>query len=478
MDLLNALKIENNLKVNTKGGLYNETSFDANLDFFAGLSRNNTANQIKEKFNKAVEENDELALANLLYVLDIREGKGERRIFHKCFVSLCNTNKELALKVLYHIPKLGRYDYITYGLYTLINDEVVDLIKDQLNKDMNTDNPSLLAKWLPSLRTHNKSNKQAKYLVRQLGISEKEYRLMLSSLRNKINIVEKNISNKTFDNIKFDEVPSKAMLKYKNFFNGNLTEAYNEYLASLVKKEKKVNTTGLFCYEIINNVYKNNFKEDILIDQMWKQQKDVLKGINKNILVVADTSGSMTCCNNIPMSTSIGLALYTATHNTGIFKDYFISFSSRPKLQKVKGKTITEMVKNVEEIVDNTDIDKVFQLLLNTALKHNLTNDDMPSHILIVSDMEFDYGVYSQDGTNFVGWRKAFEAKGYKLPTIIFWNVACYTGGLPATKLDNDVVMVSGFSTNILENIFTLDKYNPTHCMLSTLDKYLKLLKA
>lgn len=477
MDLIKALQIENTI-TNTKGGQYYETSFDANLDFFAGISRNNTALKIKDCFVKALSENNELALANLLYVLDIRGGKGERRIFKKCFVTLCNTNKDLALKVLKFIPSLGRYDYICHGLYTLINDEVVALIKEQLNKDMVTNSPSLLAKWLPSLRTHNTNNKQAKYLVKQLGISEKEYRVMLSTLRAKINIVEKNLTNKTFDNIKFNEVPSKAMLKYKNFFNDNLTEKYHEYLASLVKKESKVNTSGLFCYEIIKKVYEFNHNDDILLDAMWKQQKDVLHGINKNILVVADTSGSMTIPNNIPIATSIGLALYTASHNTGVFKDHFITFSSRPKLQKVQGKTITEMVRNVDVIVDNTDIDKVFQLLLKTAEKHNLNDNDMPSHILIVSDMEFDAGVYSKEETNFKGWKKAFEEKGYKLPTIIFWNVAAHTNGLPATKYDNDVVMVSGFSTNILENIFTLENYNPVDCMLSTLDKYLKMLKA
>ena len=477
MKLINAI-IDENTVTNTKGGKYYQSSYNANLDFFAGISRNNTSKQIKACFDAALQENDELALANLLYILDIRGGKGERRLFKKCFVSLCNTNKELALKILRHIPELGRYDYIVNGLHTLIDDEVVALIKSQLEKDIKSDNPSLLAKWLPSLRTHNTNNAQAKYLAKRLELSEKEYRNILSTLRSKINIVEKNLTNKTLDNIDFNNVPCKAMLKYKKYFNKNMKEEYNNYLSSLVKGEAKVNTNGLFCYEIIKRVFEYNTGEDVLLDEMWKQQKDVLKGLNKNVLVVADTSGSMTWPNNIPISTSIGLAIYTAERNTGIFKNTFISFSSQPTLQIVREGSISKKVAGIKTIVATTDIDKVFKLILQCCIKHNLSKEDLPSHLLIISDMEFDEGVYSKGGTNFKGWKKAFEEQGYTLPTVIFWNVAAYTRGLPVTKNDNDVVMVSGLSTNILENIFNLDNYNPVDCMLSTLEKYLNLLKA
>ncbi len=90
--------------------------------------------------------------------------------------------------------------------------------------------------------------------------------------------------------------------------------------------------------------------------------------------------------------------------------------------------------------------------------------------------MEFDDGVQSKGGTNFSGWKKAFADKGYKLPTVIFWNVAGMTLGIPVTKYDSDVAMVSGFSVNVLENLFTLDKYNPTDVMLEQLKDYLEML--
>ena len=90
--------------------------------------------------------------------------------------------------------------------------------------------------------------------------------------------------------------------------------------------------------------------------------------------------------------------------------------------------------------------------------------------------MEFDDGVHSKGGTNFEGWKKAFKDKGYQLPTIIFWNVAGSTRGIPITKYDGDVAIISGFSTNLLENLFTLDNYNPTDVMLEQLTTYLEML--
>lgn len=181
--------------------------------------------------------------------------------------------------------------------------------------------------------------------------------------------------------------------------------------------------------------------------------------------------------DGIPYATSIGLALYTAERNHGIFKNHFITFSDNPILQEVRGKTIKEKVNNIESIVANTDIDKVFELILNTMIENNLSEEDLPSHILIISDMEFDQGVYTKNGTNFSGWKDAFKEQGYTLPNVIFWNVACFTQGVPVTKFDNDVAMISGFSTNVLENILTLENYNPTNVMLEKLKTYLEMLR-
>ena len=474
MTLIDELK-KKNLVTNTKGSKYYAESYNSNLDVFTKLSRYMSDEEILRLFDNALIEDETLALSNLLYILDIRNGKGERRIFKVIFKYLCDNYPSLALKILPFISELGRYDYILEGINTKIEDDVIALIDKQLKEDLKSEYPTLLAKWLPSHRSHNENNKIAKIIMKKLNKTEKEYRLMLSSLRKKLNIIEKNLTEKTYDNIDFSKVPTKAMMKYTNAFQKRMPQKYEYYKESLKKGESKINTEGLFAYEIIKKIITNN-GDDELYDLMWQNQKDILQGCDTNILVMADTSGSMFAYNAIPYATSIGLALYTAERNTGIFKNHFLTFSSQPYLCEVKGKTIREKINNIPSIIANTDIDKAFELLLTTAEENGLNQTDLPSHILIISDMEFDEGTYTEEGTNFEGWKKAFKRVGYKLPKIIFWNVAGNVRGLPVTKFDNDVAMVSGFSTNILENLLTLKEYNPVDVMLEKLSKYLEML--
>lgn len=499
MNLSELLKKKNTIQ-NTKGGRYYSTTYDANLDLFAGISRENSDTELIKKFDAALNETKDLALANLLYLLDVRGGKGERRIFKVLFKYLCERYPEDATIVLKVIPELGRWDYVLEAIDTPVEKQAVKMIQSQLISDLSSDgNISLLAKWLPSLRTHNKTNKFAKNICKKLNLTEKEYRALLKLLRHKIGLVEHKLTDKQYDTIDFEKVPTKAMLKYKKTFSEKCKD-YSSYLNDVESGEKKINTNGLFCYEIVrkklNSGYLNPVNEKLL-DLMWKNQKDFLKGNKNNVLVMADTSGSMTWDNNLPMSNSLGLAIYIAERNHGMFHNMFMTFSEQPRLQVLNGNTLSEKLNEIESIVSNTDIDAAFELLLNTAVENDLSQQDMPSHLIIISDMEWDMGVYCGNDpyttstnpfgftyrnrpkptTNFEGWKKAFSDAGYKLPQIIFWNVASRTQGLPATKFDGDVAMISGFNTSVLENILDPERLTPVGIMIDTLDKYLKIIK-
>lgn len=474
MSLLEEM-LKNSTIENTKGGKYYATTYNSNLDMFSMLSRNMEENKVLTMFKSAYAEDKKLSVANLLYLLDIRDGKGERRLFKICFNWLCKNDKEYSIKVLNLIGELGRYDYILEGLHTPIEKEVIDLIDTQLKEDYNSEYPSLLAKWLPS-RGYNR-----KYLTVKLNLTNKQYRKILSKIRARLNLIETSLCNKEYSGIDFEKVPTKAMLKYRKAFQRHCEDEYSEYLDKASNGEKKINTKGLFAYEIVSKIYGKyvNKNEENLYQAMWEQQKDVLNGYDGNILVMADTSGSMTWSgsgNAQPIYSSIGLALYIAERNKGAFKDYYMTFSSRPLLQKVTGKTIVDKVHNVKSIVQDTDIDKAFELLLETAKVNNIPEEEMPTHIIIISDMEFDNGVYSKGGTNFSGWKKAFEENGYKLPKIVFWNVCGDVKGTPTTKFENDVAMINGFSTSVFENILNLENLTPENVMLTKLKKYLEMI--
>ena len=475
MNLLDGMKI-NNTKLNTKGSDYYDTSYNSNLDVFTMITRFNSEEVIIRLFSNALNDHVDLALANLLYFLDIRNGKGERRIFKIIYKYLCNNYPEYAIKILPFISNLGRYDYILVGIDTKIEEYVINIIKEQLETDKKSDNPSLLAKWLPSHRTHGKNNMLAKKIIKTLNMSEKEYRIILKELRNKLNIVEKNLTNKEYNKIEFSKVPAKAMIKYNEAYNKHMSKELELYKKSVLNGDKKINTSGLFAYEIVKKIILNQECDTEIFDLMWKNQNEIMN-TNRNLLVVADTSGSMTCNNYIPFCNSIGLAMYIAERNNGFFKNHFITFSEKPTLQEIKGNNLLEKVRNIREVnAWNTDIDKVFELILNTSIENKLDQKELPEQIIIISDMEFDKGVYSKNGTNFQGWKKTFQEAGYKLPTLIFWNVAGKTLGIPVTKFDSDVAMVSGFSTNILSNLLDLDKYSPLSVMLETLSPYLDML--
>ena len=230
---------------NTKGGLYYKTTFDRNLDLFTLATRYKDSYELINLFDMAYAEDKETAILNLLHILDIRDGKGERRVFKTLFNHLCNIDVDLTEKVLNLIPNLGRYDYILETNGTKVWPKTIELIKQQLESDMNSDNPSLLAKWLPSVRSHNTNNVFAIKIAKELGLTPKGYRKTLSALRSKLKIVEHSLTNKEYSEIDYEAVPSIAMLKYRNAFQRNDTNRFEEYKQSLIKGKKKINASVL-----------------------------------------------------------------------------------------------------------------------------------------------------------------------------------------------------------------------------------------
>ena len=114
---------------------------------------------------------------------------------------------------------------------------------------------------------------------------------------------------------------------------------------------------------------------------------------NSKILPLCDVSGSMSIHvsgNTTAMDICIALGMYISERNEGIFKDAFITFSENPQINYVRGDNLYQRYRSLHSANwgYNTNIKKVFSTLLDKAENNNISPNDMPDTILIMSDME------------------------------------------------------------------------------------------
>lgn len=476
--MLNFLKKEENKTETLNGATTYISSGKYCLDLFAsiGASRNLDEKEIVKRFHRAFCEDKNLAMKILFYARDIRGGLGERKVFRTIIRNLPRTSRSALVKNIQYIPEYGRYDDLLEILDTSCKKEVVAFIKEQLQKDIaniETDNVSLLAKWLPSINATNiQTVKLGKRLAQCLNMSEKEYRQTLSKLRAKIKIIENNLRIKDYS-FDYSKQPSKAMFKYKKAFIRNDKERYENFLNKVQAGVVKMNTGTLYPYDVVRPIIHCGElcdEEKKSLDVTWNALPNYAK--DENALVVVDGSGSMYWGGNPqPAEVAQSLAIYFAERNTGAFKNYFITFSKNPKLVEIKGDDIYNKVRfciGFNECA-NTNIQKVFELVLRTASKNKLSQKDMPGTIYIISDMEFDTCTEDAELTNFEYVKRKFNEKGYKLPKPVFWNVNSWQQQVPVKENEQGVVLVSGCTPKVFEMVMD-GETSPYKFMLDTIN--------
>ena len=454
------------------------------LNFAVASLRNESEEEIIKKFVKAYYEDRMLAVKWLFFLRDIRGGLGERRSFRIIFSYLASGEKKLAERLVPLVPEYGRFDDLLCLIGTPLEETVFGLFKEQLESDMekmlNKKQVSLCAKWLPCSNASSSETKNAaKKIVKYLGITAKEYRQMLASLREYIKVTEVLASSGRWQDIVYEHVPSKANLRFRNAFIKHDEERRKAYLESLVKGESRINAGTLMPHDIVLAYTKEWLTladYDETLEQLWNSLDDTIKGA-ENILCVVDGSGSMTFCigdsrlKAIDVSNALGI--YFAERLSGPYKDRFITFSSRPEYVDLsKCKSLREKLELAFSHDDctNTDIKATFRLVLETAVKNHLTQEELPSTILVISDMEFDYAVTSNNmETLFEGIDREFKEHGYKMPRLVFWNCNSRTNVIPVRENEFGVGLVSGFSVNVCKMVLS-GKLDPYECLKEQLD--------
>jgi hypothetical protein len=476
--------------VTTNGAVAYKTSGKALLDFNFGVSamRNMNPEQIEKMFLKVFFEDRKTALEYLFYLGDVRGGLGERKAFRACMDYLIHSQPTIANAVAHLIPYYNRWD----SVLPLLNEEdtqkcAVDLIKCQLEEDLKNarDNKpiSLLAKWLPSINASSAGTKdKAKLLCKQLGLTDKRYRQMLSHLRKYLNVVEVKMSAKKWGAIDYESVPSKANLVYADAFMRNDGERRTKYLKALQNGEAKINASVANPDEICHKyIVKGGRAKDETLEALWKALPNLS---TTNTLVVRDGSSSMTWSRigngSTPLDVATALAIYMSEHNTGGWKDKYVTFSANPKVVDLsKCRSLAEKIQLSMNEADcsNTNIYATMMLILKTAWNHRMKQEDMPELVVICSDMQFDGRRHNFNSSLFDEIAREYESAGYKLPRICFWNLSGHLDStIPMQQNDLGLILCSGFSINIMK-MFMSGKIDPYEVLLDALhsDRYDKV---
>ena len=348
---------------------------------------------------------------------------------------------------------------------------------------MNNYNTGLIFKWLKS---ENASSTETKKLAKKtreaFNMTAREYRKLLSYGREKTKVLERLMSANEWDKIDFSKIPSKAGLIYRNAFARRdiLAKKYEAFAKS---KDTKVNADALYPHDIAHRAFEMRYNTNLedptrlMLQKYWDNLKDFYNGREENGIAVVDVSGSM---RGVPMEAAVSMGAYIADKAHGPFANHFITFSAHPELVRFEGVDIVDKFNRCVQ-ADwgmNTNVQAVFDMLLNTALKKNVKAEDMPTRIYIFSDMEFDdcvsfdhiskrfhdpwssrwevcHNVNSIDEVNsdLEKIKLEWARHGYQMPQVIFWNLAARQNRIPA--IGEGFSYISGFSPVMIQTILS-----------------------
>ncbi|HPE70131.1 MAG TPA: DUF2828 family protein [Thermotogota bacterium] len=421
-----------------------KSTLDECVDLFfqVGASRGKC---MKAPFKKALKQDKDIAMRILLWSRDVRGGAGERQIFRDLIRTTALTDRFVSL-----IPEVGRWDDVLALRGTPHEDAAVSLLRTTLLEEQN----GLCAKWMP------RKGEKAVWLRYRLGLSPKSYRKMLVNLTR---VVESEMTANQWQSIDYEKVPSLASARYQKAFARHDPEGYEAYKQGLVTGTASVHADTLYPYDVLKSLYAG---DSTVAQAQWEALPDFVEN-DSTFLPVIDVSGSMTtriAPNLTALMVSVSLGLYLAEHNKGIFKDQFVTFSARPEMHKVHG-TLEQRLEQIENANwgMNTDIEAVFDLILNAAQAHKVPQNEMPSVILILSDMQFDQATTGTPALAMIAHK--YERAGYKRPEVVFWNLCDRPGNIPATLNDTGVGLVSGFSPSIVKTLLSGETMDPVKIM-------------
>lgn len=454
------------------GAASNASSLSAVLDLFSmGVS---AATPLKQTLlKKAFEEDPYLTIKVVFYLRDCRGGQGNKDIL-QVFLTLF---PELSPALVQYISEFGSYKDLR-KLYTSVP-SAQSAILQVFSTDIKAGN-QLAGKWAP------RKGPLAAALAKSLNLTSAGYRHTIVKLSN---TVEQLMCARKWSDIPYKSVPSCANKLYSKAFWRHDADRYGGFVQKVIKGETTMKSSRLYPHEILSmitrgngyNLHKPPLEASRTADALWKSLPNYMTDAH-NVLPVIDMSGSMTSkahkdstvsCMDIAM----GLGFYFAEHNTGSYKNLWCHFSDTIKAQYLKGETLSQYIANFDRqgMGYSTNLQAVF----NFILEHHKSTSDVPSTILIVSDMEFNSSDVSGARTNFDTIKAKFKAAGVTMPLLVFWRVGTSTVQQPVILTDKNTILLNGYSPAVCQSIFNLnaEDITPYSMMIKALGtKYDKVL--
>lgn len=442
------------------GMLTNQSSLDPNVDLFFAIGASR-GKDMTGAFARAYAAEPDVAMKILFWARDARSGAGEREIFRQILRNLETNQRDSLMRNLALVPEYGRWDDLLVFNTPRFKMAAYDLIVRALREGN-----GLAAKWMP--RKGAVANELRKYL----NFTPKQYRKMLVELTQ---VVETQMCAKAWDQINYDHVPSVAANRYQKAFNKRDATRYAAWKEGLKDGTSKVNASVLYPYDVIKAV--GHGDRAVALAQ-WEALPNYLG--DDAILPMVDVSGSMSCpvggqkgVGLSCMDVAISLGLYVADKQQGAFKDMWLTFTGDSHIDVLKGDLLAKISQVRRNVGYDTNLESAFRSILQVAVVNRVPAEQMPKYLLVLSDMEFNpawAGGHSLGAFDLA--QRMFEAAGYELPKLVWWNLNARpdaTGNSPVRFDQRGTAMVSGFSPSIMKSILAAKNFSPRDVMLETI---------
>lgn len=452
-----------------------KSSLDPSLDLFYRVGNRNVQAfadiDIPGLTSVSLEHNPELTIKILGWSRSVRDGAGVR-----CHLRDVIQNGIIRPQSIdwAWFGKQGYWKDIFFWDPRAFDEQTLESILNTVKTALNGED-NLILKWMPRKKKtkDHKNNRWISLIRKSLDFTEEEYRKLCSSFKTPETFMCAN----EWSEIDYSSVPSKCMIKNKKLFFKHDGERFEAFTQKAAAGEVKVKAGAVYPHEILKQLVDGpnygwganwkNAKYDALAEGMWKNLPNKFKS-DKKIMVVGDTSGSMVSDDSIWIS--LALTIYCSERLTGAFHNFAVTFSERPSfIQFQDSMTLDQKLKQIPSIVENTNIEAVFDLILHQAQAHNVPKEDMPEMVLIISDMQFDQGVENSNQNIGQLIESKYAKTEYDVPSVVFWNVR-NSSGVPATQDKRGVVLFSGASPNSIQQAIE-GEIDPMSAMLRVVDK-------